>query len=406
MKNYKFSLSYNTFDKKDFSALKKSINLKKYTMGKTVEKFENKLSKWLNIKNAVMVNSGSSANLLLMSSLLYKTKKKNIHLKKGDEILVPALAWPTTIWPIVQLGLKPVIVDINLKSLAIDLESANQMITKKTKAMFLIHVLGQACEMKKYINFCKKNKIILLEDCCESFGAFYNNKTVGSFGYGGTLSHYFSHHLTTIEGGTVITNDDDLANDLRSLRSHGWIRDRTDFSLFKKKYSNLDSRWLFLLPGFNFRPMEFQAVLGLEQLKKVDIFLKKKEEFVCKIKDLFLNGPSWLKIIGSEFIGNKIVNRNQRSHSWMFIPFLIDHPKFNFNDIIKIFERNSIETRPIISGNITKHPVFENLNAIISKNLTNTNIIHEKGFLIGCYPVIKTTPIKQLQKTLNELKRL
>ena len=406
MKNYIYNLSYDTFDTSDFRALKKSFGLRKYTMGKTVEKFEKKLSKWLNIKNAIMVNSGSSANLLLISSLLYKTKKKSTHLIKGDEVLVPALSWPTTIWPIIQLGLKPVIVDINLKSLAIDLKSAKKLISKKTKAMFLIHVLGQACDMKKYINFCKKHKIILLEDCCESFGAFYQNNTVGSFGYGGTLSHYFSHHLTTIEGGTIITNDDNLANDLRSLRSHGWIRDRTDYSLIKKKHANLDPRWLFLLPGFNFRPMEFQAVLGLEQLKKVETLLKKRERIVRRIKNVCLEGPSWLKIIGEEFINNIVEKRNQRSHSWMFIPFLIKHQKFNFNDIIKIFEKNSIETRPIISGNITKHPVFSNLNTKIAKNLENTNIIHNKGFLIGCHPGINNQSIKQLRKTLYELKKL
>ena len=406
MKNYKYSLSYDAFDKKDFNALKKTLNQKKYTMGKTVEKFEKKISQWLNIKHAVMVNSGSSANLLLVSSLLYRIKKKLIHLKKNDEVLVPALSWPTTIWPIIQLGLKPVIVDIDLKSLAIDLESANKIISKKTKAMFLIHVLGQACEMKKYINFCKKHKIILLEDCCESFGAFYQKKTVGSFGYGGTLSHYFSHHLTTIEGGTVITNDDNLADDLRSLRSHGWIRDRTDFSLLKNKHSNLDPRWLFVLPGYNFRPMEFQAVLGLEQLKKIDMLLKKREDVVSKIKNLCIKGPNWLKIIGEEFIDTKIKNRNQRSHSWMFVPFLIKHTKLKYNDVIKIFEKNSIETRPIISGNITKHPVIKDLNTKISNNLKNTNLIHDKGFLIGCHPGINMQSIKQLQKTFNELKNL
>ena len=404
MNSYKYSLSCNTFDKKEFDSLKKSFNSQKYTMGKTVEKFEKKLSKWLNVKNAVMVNSGSSANLLLISSLLYKTKKKLIPLKKGDEVLVPALSWPTTIWPIIQLGLKPVIVDVNLKSLAIDLESASKIISHKTKAMFLIHVLGQACEMNKYVNFCKKHKIILLEDSCESFGSFYQNKTVGSFGYGGTFSHYFSHHLTTIEGGTVITNDNNLADDLRSLRSHGWIRGRTDFSLLKKKYSNLDPRWTFLLPGFNFRPMEFQAALGLEQLKKMDIFLIKRDKIVNTIQEICLEGPHWLNIIGEEFIKNNVKNRYKRAHSWFSIPFLINHPKLKYNDVIKIFEENSIETRPLIAGNITKHPVFKNLNAKISRNLNITNLMHEKGFMIGCHPGVNKGCIIQLKKTFNKLK--
>ena len=406
MKKYKYSLSCDTFEKKDFSTIKKFINLRRYTMGKAVEEFEKKLSKWLNVKNAIMVNSGSSANLLLVSSLLYNTRQKSIGIKKGDEVLVPALSWPTTIWPIIHLGLKPVVVDIDLRSLAIDLESAKNAISPKTKAMFLIHVLGQACEMKKYVDFCKKNKIILLEDCCESFGAFYNNKSVGSFGYGGTLSHYFSHHVTTIEGGTIITNDDKLADDFRSLRSHGWIRDRSDSLKYKRKYSNIDPRFLFLLPGYNFRPMEFQGALGLEQLKKIENNLRTREVVANKVMNVCRNGPEWLKIIGEEFIGKKITSKNKRSHSWMHIPFLINSSKINSKKVMKIFEDNGIETRPIISGNITKHPVFNNLNVRITKDLKNTNLIHFKGFMIGCHSGVKKESIEQLKKSLNALKKL
>tara|TARA_B100001540_G_C15734812_1_gene609339 strand:+ start:88 stop:753 length:666 start_codon:yes stop_codon:yes gene_type:complete len=221
MKKYSYGLTADTFRKEDFQAIKKLFESRKYTMGENVSLFEKKLSKWLNVKNSIMVNSGSSANLLLISSLLYRTNNKEKILNIGDEVLVPSLAWPTTIWPIVQLGLKPVFTDINLHSLAIDLKSAKKLITSKTKAMFLIHVLGQACNMKKYKNFCKENNLILLEDCCESFGAFSHKKTVGSFGLGGTFSHYFSHHLTTIEGGSIITNNNKLADDLRSMRAHG-----------------------------------------------------------------------------------------------------------------------------------------------------------------------------------------
>ena len=237
-------------------------------MGKGVEKFEKKIASWLGVKNAIMVNSGSSANLLLISSLLYRTNKKI--LKKGDEVLVPALSWPTTIWPLVQLGLKPIFTDIDIDSLAIDLNSAKKMLSKKTKAMFLIHVMGQSCDMKKYKEFCSKNNLILLEDCCESFGAFFNKQSVGSFGYGGTFSHYFSHHLSTVEGGTIVTNNDNLADDIRSLRSHGWIRDRKDKEKFQSNNINIDRRWLFVLPGYNVRPTEIQGVLGVRQIKRIN----------------------------------------------------------------------------------------------------------------------------------------
>lgn len=403
---YHYSLSNDNFIKKDFNALKRAFHNKRYTMGSSVKKFENQLCKWLKVKNAIMVNSGSSANLLLISSLLFRTTKK-LKLKKGDEILVPALTWPTTIWPIVQLGFKPVVVDINLDSLAIDLNSAEKSLTSKTKAIFLIHVLGQACNMDKYLKFCKKNKLILLEDCCESFGAFYKKKTVGSFGYAGTLSHYFSHHLTTIEGGTIITNDNDLANDLRSLRSHGWIRDRSDSSLIKKNNKKLDPRFLFLLPGFNFRPMEFQGILGSQQLKKINILLKKREETAKKIYTISLNGPNWLKIIGSEFINNKRnKNNNARRHSWMQIPFISINKKININKVKEIFENDGIETRPIISGNITKHPVFKKLNIKTAKNLINSDVIHNSGFMIGCNPFINKQSIQKFKNVFAKLKNL
>lgn len=406
MPKYLYNLSYNSFSKTDFKATQKVFIQEKYTMGTTVAKFEKELSKWLNVKNSIMVNSGSSANLLLVSSLLYRTNNKLKNLKKGSEVLVPALSWPTTVWPILQLGLKPVIVDINFKSLAIDLDSAKKLLSSKTKAMFLIHVLGQACEMKDYVKFCRNYNLILLEDCCESFGSFNQNKSVGTFGYGGTFSHYFSHHLNTIEGGTVITNNNKLADDLRSLRSHGWIRDRFDKKIFENKYSNLDPRFLFVLPGYNLRPTEFQAALGLEQLKKIDFLLNQRDKIINIVKDVFIEAPSWLKIIGEKFINSKIKNRFDRKHSWMMIPLLIDHPKFNFMKIINIFEKNGIETRPIISGNILKHPVFNNIKVRSSKNLDTTNYIHKKGFMIGCHGNVTKQSIILLRKTLKELKKL
>ena len=351
-----------------------------------------------------MVNSGSSANLLLVSSLLYRTNKEKIILKKGDEVIVPSLAWSTTVSPLIQLGLKPIIVDINLNSLAIDLESAQRVISKRTKAMFLIHVLGQACNMDIYSKFCKKNKLVLIEDCCESFGSFYKSKTIGSFGVGGTFSHFFSHHLTTIEGGTIITNDNDLANDLRSLRAHGWARERKD----KKKVvkNNQDSKYFFILPGYNVRPTEINASIGNEQIKKIETNLKQRDLVVKNIIELFRSGPDWLKIIGSEFIlDKKLKNRNQRKHSWMNIPILILEKKIPVNYVRDCFEKFGIETRPIISGNILKHPLVENIKIKKDKELKNVNLIHNKGFMIGCHHMIDDKAYLAIKKVITFLNK-
>lgn len=404
--NYQYPLNSDTFDKNDFRDIKLSLENNNYTMGKKVESFEKSFSKWLGVKNSIMVNSGSSANLLMIASLLYRSDKSKIKLKKGDEVIVPALSWSTTVWPLIQLGLKPIFADISIDTLAIDLNSAKKIMTKKTKAIFLIHILGQACEMKEYTSFCKKENLILIEDCCESFGAFYKKRTVGSFGHSGSFSHYYSHHLTTIEGGSIITNDDSLADDLRSLRAHGWIRDRKDKKYFEKKYNNLDHRFLFLLPGFNVRPTEIQGILGLNQLKKMNIFLNNRDHFVNEIHNILKNGPEWLQIIGDKFLNKKIKKYSSRNHSWMSIPLLSTNNKYSSKKISSIFEKYSIETRPIISGNITKHPAFENIKYNFGVNLKNANHIHEFGLMIGCHPNIMKKPFKNFSLAINELKKL
>ena len=401
----KYLLSYDDLNHQTFREINKILNSKKYTMGNMVERFERKLSSWLGVKNAIMVNSGSSANLLLITSLLYRSKKKKI-LKKGDEILVPALSWPTTVWPIVQLGFRPVFVDINLDTLAIDLNSAKKNINKKTKAMFLIHVMGMACDMDKYSKFCKINNLILLEDCCESFGAFFKTKTVGSFGYAGTISHYFSHHLTTIEGGTIITNNDDLANDLKSLRSHGWIRERSDKIHFKKKHNKqLDERWVFLLPGYNVRPTEIQAMIGLNQLKQIEKKLIKREKVVLKVHNILKNCKS-LEIIGINLISKNKIAKNLRRHSWMNIPIIVNSSRFDAYKVKQIFEKNFVETRPIISGNILKHPVLKLIDFKKSTNLNNVNKIHKFGFLIGCHSSITNKQISLINKVVKKINLL
>ncbi len=407
MTNYKLPLSFDDYGQDEIKAITKSFRSKKYTMGNSVQLFENKISKWLGVKNAIMVNSGSSANLLLITSLLYRSFISKNLLKPGDEVLVPALAWSTTVWPIVQLGLIPVFVDIDINTLAIDIKSAKKMISKKTKAVFLIHVLGQACKMNDFVNFCKKNNLFLIEDCCESFGAFYKKKSIGTFGYGGSFSHYFSHHLTTIEGGTVITNNDDLADDIRSLRAHGWIRDRHNKQKFLTK-SDIDKRFLFILPGYNVRPMEMQAVIGIEQLKNINKKLNERDRVVKKLYLAFNKGPSWLKIIGSDFIKKNIVSnkKENRSHSWMNLPIILTSKKYKIAKVIKIFEDEGVETRPIISGNILKHPAFKKIKHKKHIDLSNTNFIHKNGFMIGCHPKLENKSFKAINRVMERLIKL
>ena len=402
----KFPLTFDGIKKAEKSAAIKSLLSGKYTMGENVNKFEKLFAKWIGAKYAVMVNSGSSANLLIIESLLRGLRGGGF-LKKNDEIIVPALSWPTTIWPVIQLGLKPVFVDSNKKDLSIDFKKLKGALSKKTKAIFLIHVLGNAANMKEATNFCKKNKLILLEDCCESLGAYYQKKHVGTFGLAGSFSFYFAHHITTIEGGCVVTNDKYLADDLRSFRAHGWIRNRSDQSKIIKKYKNLDKRFLFLTSGYNFRMTEFQASIGLIQLKKLISFLKLRDKLSNKIKNIISKFKD-LEIIGSEkIIKTKLKDKKERKHSWMNIPlYFKGKSKSKLLNIIKIFEKTGIETRPIIAGNLLKHPALKKIKYKIGNNLTVANDLFTNGFMIGCHPGINYSSLRLLKKAINNINKL
>ena len=404
-KLFKYPLTFNSIDSKEKKSVNKILNSGIFTMGKYVEKFEKKFASWTGSKYSVMVNSGSSANLLMIESLLRGQRKKK-YLKKGDEIIVPALTWPTTLWPVVQLGLKPIIVDSNYNDLSIDFEKAEKAVTKKTKAVFLIHVLGNAANMDNATQFCKKHNLILLEDCCESLGAFYKKKHIGNFGLAGSFSFYFAHHICSIEGGAICTNDKKLADDLRSFRAHGWIRNRSDKSHFINSNKKLDKKFLFVTTGYNVRPTEINAAMGLEQLKKLDFFLKKRDKTIKIISKILLSFPDF-KIIGLDRLKNNLKNKKYRNHSWMNLPILYKKKSFKkFKKILNIFKHNGIETRSIIAGNIIYHPVMKNINYKIGTDLNVADNVFKYGFMIGCHPNIKDKSIKALKKTIIECKQL
>ena len=379
--NYILPLADDSFGDEERNAMLSVIDSGNYTMGAKVLEFEQAFANWIGADQSIMVNSGSSANLLLVYSQIVSSFNKNL-LKPGDEVLVPALLWPTTIWPLIQFGLKPVLVDINLTSLAMDLDDSRMKLTSKTRAMFLIHVLGYACEMSEYALFCKQNNLILLEDCCESFGAFDKGKSVGTFGVGGTFSHFFSHHLTTMEGGTIATNSSKLADDLRAMRAHGWARNRSDITEISEKYPDLDTRFLFMMPGFNVRPMEMQAAVGLVQLARIDDLLSYRDYFAAHVIDALVK-ISWLGVAGSERKATSM-KRGERNHSWMNISFILsDDAPIKLSNIVKIFEESGIETRPIITGNFANQPAAKFIEGI--GLYPNAQTVTDKGFMIGCH---------------------
>lgn len=228
------------------------LNSGNLTMGDQVKKFESAMASYLGSKYFVMVNSGSSANLAMIEAAVRPVRSKP-SLLPGDGVLVPAIAWPTTVWPILQLGLKPVFVDVDASTLAIDLELAQDVINSSPipiRGLFPIHVLGRGLCTDDLESFARKNDLLLINDVCESLGSWDGNRHAGLGGAGGSFSFYFSHHITTMEGGGIATNDLEIADDLRSIRSHGWSRDRSDAATWVPDNADMNSRFLFVSTGF------------------------------------------------------------------------------------------------------------------------------------------------------------
>lgn len=381
---YNYPLLSNTLSKEDINAAKKVLDSRMITMSKKTHDFEKRFAKYLGVKFALMVNSGSSANLLAISLLVNPQRKKK--LLQGDEVLIPVVCWSTSLWPIVQNNLKPVFVDIDLKNLNLDLEKLSQSLTSKTRAIMCVHVLGLSADMDFIVNFAKKNNLIIIEDTCESLGSKFNNKLLGSFGTVGTFSFYYSHQITSGEGGMIVCNSKEDYEILYALRAHGWSRCPTNKKKIEKKYPELDSRFIFINSGYNLRPTDIQAAIGLSQFRKKDIFKKNRNynrELI--IKEVMQSGKFKNQI---EFLecSKKI------DPSWFGLAVLINKQyvkkKFKY---LKYLGEKKIETRPIISGNFINQPAIKlyKLNKI-KKKYNNAQVVENLGFFIGLHTKIIT----------------
>jgi len=360
-------------------------------MGEKVRTFEDKFAKHMGSKYSVMVNSGSSANLLMIAALVLD---KNIDLNEGDEVIVPTLSWATTYYPLQQYKLKSKFVDINLDTLNIDENAIISAISKKTKAIFAVNVLGNPCSFKKLNEICKKYNLILIEDNCESLGAQYNNKQCGSFGITGSFSFYFSHHIHTIEGGMVITDNESIYHHLLSLRAHGWIRDLPENNkIYKKKGNRFEDSFVFVLPGYNLRPNEINGSIGIEQLKKVDNIVKQRRANAKVFKELF------------QFNENIKTQKEIGQSSWFGFSILLDGKlKNKRKQILDSLNARGIETRPIISGNFLKYPVTKFLNYEVHGEIKNSKEIDRNGFFIGNNHVNMTRELEYFEKTITKCK--
>jgi CDP-6-deoxy-D-xylo-4-hexulose-3-dehydrase len=372
-----YSLTESVLESRDINSAIKVLKSKKITMGpktKQIEAyFQNKIVK----TNSLMVNSGSSANLLIFQCLINPMVKK---LKPGDEVLIPAICWSTSLWPIIQSGLKVKFVDIDLSTLNIDLNDLKKKISKKTKALMLVHALGNCTDMTMLINICKKNKIILIEDTCEALGSTYKNKPLGTFGDFSSFSFYYSHHITSGEGGMVCTKNTKYLEIIKSLRSHGWSRDLSNNKSLSNKYKHIDKNWIFINSGFNVRTTDINAAIGLEQLKRIKKILSIRKYNFLKIKN---------SLLGNKKYNNQFTILNDQKDSnaaWFGIPIILNSNDKKYKQyVMKNLQNKGIMSRPIISGNFAKQPSIKLYKIKINYNLPNADLIDKKAFFLGLH---------------------
>jgi len=396
--SFKYPLLENGFNQQD---LQKGINVLKsgfITMNKHTEIFEKEFAKKLKTKFALMVNSGSSANLLATFAACNPLRKNKF--KRGDEALIPVLCWSTSLWPLVQAGLKPKFVDINPKTLNVDADDLISKITKKTKVIMLINVLGISTDLDKIKNYAKKNNIIIIEDNCEALGAKYNNRFLGTFGDFGTFSFFYSHQITSGEGGMIVCNNREDYEILLALRSHGWSRSKHSYAKNAKKYPNLDSRYIFINSGFNVRPTDVQAAMGLNQFKRLNNFKKNRSLNKKKIIKKIQGDKRW----NNQF---SFINFSKKINpSYMNLPILVNKKyKKNKKKFLKFIEMKGLETRPIISGSFVNQPATKLYNLNPKKlRFNGAQEVEDLGFVIGLYTTkIKNMHVKNLVDILYSI---
>jgi CDP-4-dehydro-6-deoxyglucose reductase, E1 len=381
-----------------------TLRTNQLTMGKKVQEFEEAMAKYLGVKYFVMVNSGSSANLAIFEALLRPSIGKPT-LNVGDGVLVPAVAWPTSIWPLIQLGLSPVFVDVNSDNLAINLDLAQSIVDKdkKIKAVFPIHPLGYAIDQELLNNFCEKNSLLQVNDVCESLGSWRGSTHAGTGGIASTFSFYFSHHITTMEGGGVATNDLNFADDIRAIRSHGWSRDRSDVDTWTKNnsaglltqnISKNQSKFQFITTGYNIRPMEIQAAIGIEQLKELDNFVLRRRHIAKSVYHAL--EASNLQVIDA---GTFETRESEQHHSWMLIPIRIrkELTEGSRRLIDEMLEKFEIESRPVLTGNFLNQPAMKKFeNFPDASNFPVAQSVSNNYFMVGSHHDLTDDQVKYL----------
>jgi len=393
--NYWYPLSLATYGTDEILEAVDSMCSFRTTMWEKTKAFEQMFADYIGTKYAVMVNSGSSADLLMCFALC--GPQAGARLKPGDEILVPVVTWPTQIWSAMMAGLEVKLVDVDPITLNIDFKDLEAKITPNTKAIFLVHLMGMPCDMRPVFALARKHGLLVLEDCCEALGAKFGSSRVGSIGIAGAFSFFFSHHMTTMEGGMVTTDDPELARTMRIMRAHGWTRSIDFAGEQPLEGYDIDPRYAFVNWGFNLRPTDLQAGFGLHQLKK----LPEWNETRNRMATLFYAGLDKTK-----YFRGPLCQSEATKPAWFALPILVSpNAPFKKADLCAHLEKEGVETRPIVTGNVARHPVSKLFDAF-KGTFPGADYVHDFGFYIGLTPFTTEDQIERLLKLLGDFELL
>ena len=388
----RYELASSTWGTEELEAINRVVTSGNFTMGTEVSEFEREFAEMIGSKYSVMVNSGSSANLILVAATRYMKEGK---FRPNDEIIVPAVSWSTTYYPIDQLGGTLRFVDIDPQTLNIDISKIESAINDSTKGIFVVNLLGNPADWHKLRELAELHNLFLIEDNCESLGATLDGQSTGTFGLGGTFSTFFSHHISTMEGGLVATDDEILYQTLKSIRAHGWTRDLPEKNhVFDKTGSLWDDLFRFVLPGYNVRPIEIEAAIGREQVKKLPEFIRMRRQNARIFQDAM-----------KDFSDVSIQKENGESSWFGFSIILKNRFAGQRSKLVSALSDAGIDSRPIVTGNFTRNPVIKHLKHAEIGPLPGADLVHEDGLFIGNHHYDLSLEIDTLHSVLSDFER-
>jgi len=387
-----YDLASSSWGPEEIAAMRRVIESGRYTMGEHVERFEEAFRARFGVKHALMVGSGSAANLVSVAALSYV---RNRPLQRGDEVIVPAISWATTYYPLQQYGFRLKFVDIEIDTLNMDVSRLEQALTPRTRMVVAVSILGNPCALDRLRAFCDRHGLILFEDNCESMGSSLNGKLAGTFGDVGTFSTFFSHHISTMEGGVLVTNDAELAHVARSMRAHGWTRDLpADTTIYEKRDEDFFEAYRFILPGYNARPLEIAGAIGVEQLKKLDAMVEARRRNAALFQKLFAADERFI-----------IQRENGRSSWFCFTIILNPDLRIDRAKVMAALKQADIGYRIITGGNFLRHDVIRYFDYERVGEIKNADIAHDRGFFVGNHPQDLAPQIARLREVLDKAAR-